>query len=364
MSFIITVLLFIIFLITLFIYYVHHKFAYWAIRSVPFIEPKFPSGNLRRDVHTSILFQQFYNQLKVKSKTKNQSFGGIFFFIVPVVITLNLDFVKNVLVKDFQYFMNRGVYHNEEDDPLTAHLVALEGVKWKNLRSKLTPTFSSGKMKFMFPTIIAVGEKFQQCLEKAIIDDSMIQIKDLVSRYTTDVIGTCAFGIECNSLDDPATQFRTMSRKLLENPRRGNIFKRFFVFAFSDLARKFHVKVIDEEVSGFFMDVVRETVSYREINNVQRNDFMSLLIQLKNGAADESLTINEIAAQVFAFFLAGYETSATTISFVLYELALNQEIQDRARNELKEAMSRHNGELSYECCSELKYLDQIINGKN
>lgn len=62
------------------------------------------------------------------------------------------------------------------------------------------------------------------------------------------------------------------------------------------------------------------------------------------------------------FFLAGFETSATSMTFVLYELAKNMDIQRRARNEINTVLEKY-GVLSYESMMEMSYIEQIINGK-
>lgn len=92
------------------------------------------------------------------------------------------------------------MFYNEKDDPLSAHLFSIEGKKWRDLRTKLTPTFTSGKMRFMYPTIIATANEFKSTLNEMLFNkESMdIEMKDLLARFTTDVIGECAFGIECN----------------------------------------------------------------------------------------------------------------------------------------------------------------------
>jgi cytochrome P450 family 6 len=198
-------------------------------------------------------------------------------------------------------------------DPISAHLFNVDNPKWKGLRAKLTPTFTSGKMKMMFGTVCDVGKKFVETLgvESGEAVDNVIEIKDLAARFTTDVIGSCAFGLDCNSLNDPRADFRAKAKRLFDDPKHSRPFVEFCTM-FKDLARKFHVTFLYKDSTDFFMKVVRETVEYREKNSVNRNDFMHLLIQLKNAGALEGestkigkLTIEEIAAQAVIFILAG-----------------------------------------------------------
>lgn len=116
---------------------------------------------------------------------------------------MDTQLAKNILIKDFSNFADRGQFHNGRDDPLTQHLFNLDGKKWKDMRQRLTPTFTSGKMKFMFPTVIKVSEEFVKVITEqvpAAQNGAVLEIKELMARFTTDVIGTCAFGIECNTL--------------------------------------------------------------------------------------------------------------------------------------------------------------------
>jgi cytochrome P450 family 6 len=77
----------------------------------------------------------------------------------------------------------------------------------------------------------------------------------------------------------------------------------------------------------------------------------------KSGA--KQLTENEIVAQAFMFFLAGYETSATTLSFCTYELVRSPGIQQRLHDEVVAAFDA-NGEMEYDVLARLPYLDAVV----
>lgn len=74
------------------------------------------------------------------------------------------------------------------------------------------------------------------------------------------------------------------------------------------------------------------------------------------------ITDSLLAAQAFVFFVAGFETSSTTISNALYELAQNQDIQDKLREEIKEHEKKNNGEWHYENIKTMPILDGVFKG--
>jgi cytochrome P450 family 6 len=67
--------------------------------------------------------------------------------------------------------------------------------------------------------------------------------------------------------------------------------------------------------------------------------------------------------QALTFLIAGYETSADTLTFALYELALCPEIQQRLRAEIRQVLSKHGGKVTYEGINEMSYLDRVVSGE-
>jgi len=68
-------------------------------------------------------------------------------------------------------------------------------------------------------------------------------------------------------------------------------------------------------------------------------------------------------AQALTFLTAGYETSGSTLSFALYELALHPEIQQRLRAEILQVLRKHDGKLTYDGIQNMSYLDRVVSGE-
>lgn len=130
------------------------------------------------------------------------------------------------------------------------------------------------------------------------------------------------------------------------------------------------------EARDYFVSLVTDTFNYREKNNIIRKDFMQMLMQLRNaGKVSEdgdwtvkksegsvSLSINDCAAQSYLFYLAGFDTSSSALTYCLYELVRNPELLLKVQQEIDETLSRHNNEVTYEAIQDMKYLELCILG--
>ena len=71
----------------------------------------------------------------------------------------------------------------------------------------------------------------------------------------------------------------------------------------------------------------------------------------------------EAAAQAYVFFMAGFQTSAGTIVHCLYELSMNQEIQEKTRTDIDDNLAKNNGVLTYDILQKMDYLNKVVCGK-
>ncbi|KAJ8929028.1 hypothetical protein NQ314_018339, partial [Rhamnusium bicolor] len=313
------------------------SFTYWKGRGLEGPEPSIPFGNAKDFILGRIPFGHFYRDVYFYLKSKGLKHGGIYFSFRPTYVPVDLTIIKNILQNDFSHFWGHGSYVNEEADPLSANVFNLEGPKWKSIRTKLTPTFTSGKMKMMFQTLV-------DC--------------------------SCAFGINCNSMKDPESEFRRYGQKAMEIGLRGILVALLQITMPHWVLDRLKIPLSEADVNDFFFKMVEDTVRYREDNNIVRKDFMHLLIQLKNkknvnenekiAGDEETLTLNEIAAQSVLFFFAGFETSSTTLHFAAYELTMNPNIQEKLRDEINTVLRKYDNQITYEAMMEMTYLDRVI----
>lgn len=134
-------------------FFIRQRYSYWKRLNIPFIPPHFPFGNIKelgKTMDSSKLFEKYYHELKGSAP-----FGGLYFFFNPTILATNLDFIKNILVKDFNHFVGRsGVFSNEIDDPLSGNIFLIDAEKWKRLRTKLTPTFTSTRIRYVYEILL------------------------------------------------------------------------------------------------------------------------------------------------------------------------------------------------------------------
>lgn len=219
---------------------------------------------------------------------KNMDFRARLIILIKHLIVTCIDLGrKKTSVSKFQFHLNQ--------DPLSGHLFNLEGRKWKNLRSKLTPAFSSGKMKRMFYLLVECCEELQRLIDASCNGDrSTIEVRELATKFTIDVIGSCAFGIQINALTNEESEFHQAAKRLSKPSYKATLW-RMLRTALPGLYRLLGVQIIDPNVTIFFKNVVSQMIGQRERTGSRRHDFMDLLIELKNKGVLE----NESGARIY-----------------------------------------------------------------
>ncbi|CAD7084746.1 unnamed protein product [Hermetia illucens] len=370
--------------------WVSKNFDFFEKQGVKFVKPYPLIGTntwlLGRE-NIAVILKKFYDQFP------NEKIFGLFNFAAPFYVIRDPDLIKHLAVKEFENFSNHMKFvDTNHDEFFGSMLTTLRDKKWKEMRSALSPIFTGSKMRMMFELMSEVGEEMSEYFWEKYSNQGPVayDIKNIFSRFTNDVIATCAFGVKCDSFRDPSNEFFKIGQSFVRFSSPLQMMKFLLIRYFPKTSRTFGLMIFSKDNKNLFYKMIIENMNTREKNNIHRPDLINLLMQIRKGelhhedgnddAEHESIaavkeeihnhgnisakklwTDNEIIAQCFLFFIAGFETSSATLRYLAYELATNPEVQEKLVTEIDKLHENLDGShLSYEKIQSLKYLDMVI----
>ncbi|XP_018015218.1 cytochrome P450 3A24-like [Hyalella azteca] len=287
---------------------------------------------------------------------------GLYDWLTPSLTVLSPSLVQSVLIKDFDHFVDRRTFHFN-DEILDEMLTTVTGNHWKGIRSVLTPTFTSGKMKNMFHL---VAEKADQ-LVKACRDQrdhlSRITMPSLFGSFAMDVIGSCAFGMEINSLKNENSAFVDNARALFKTSKTR--MARFLIMVlFPKLAKRLGVNLSTPQINSLAASL-RQTIAARQ-GSPKRGDFVDLMLEARDSNDEQNLarphkyklSDNSIVAQSLLFIVAGYDTTSNSLTTAVHCLAKYTSCQQKVRTELAALGTAE--DITYQDIMEAPYLDAFV----
>lgn len=296
--------------------------------------------------------------IKMYTSFPGARYVGFFDMVNPVLVIRDIDLIKQVTVKNFENFRNHRGFENV--DPLFAkNLFALRDEKWRNVRTILSPAFTSSKIKAMYHLMTECAMNFADCMVEMSGAKEM-NMKDAFTRYTNDVIATCAFGITINSLKDPKNKFYVYGRDMTTFTNFRAL-KFFILRDFPMLARLLRLRFVDEHIGNYFKDIIETIIETRKKEGIVRPDMIQLMIEStgKEGA-ENKLSIDDMVSQAFIFFFAGFDSTATMMSFAALQLAVDPEAQEKLRQEVDAVLENCDGKPTYEAINGMQYLSGVV----
>ena len=356
-------------------YYTTKNHDYWEKRNVKYEKPVPVFGTL----YDNVVAKKSIVEIAVElyNKYPNEPVVGLYRGTTPELVVRDLDIARRILSVDFASFYPRGMGRDPEIEPVFLNLFHVDGDKWKLLRQRLTSTFTTAKLKNMFPLVVQCAEKLQQVGEDIVNRGGDCDVRELMARFTTEFIGACGFGIQMDTINDEHSLFRDLGRKIFKRS-----WKNYVVVALYDLFpdfRKIAQRTLRETV---LMDSIQEiVVNIRKQRNnkpIGRNDFIDLLLELEGkgkitGESVEKRTADGkpehvememdltcMVAQVFVFFAAGFETSSSATSFMLHQLAFHPKEQRKVQEDIDQVLAKYDNKLCYDSIAEMKALSNAF----
>uniref|UniRef100_A0A1I7TRP5 Cytochrome P450 n=1 Tax=Caenorhabditis tropicalis TaxID=1561998 RepID=A0A1I7TRP5_9PELO len=245
-----------------------------------------------------------------------KKFGKVFGFYegaTPVLVVGDPDMLQELFIKKFENFNARkttnyihGDLENEKEEPLV-NVFFSQGNRWKKLRALNNPALSVKSLRLTHDNM----------------ENSVICMVDMFSKH------------------EDGKPFN------IHETAVGTKYKEWVMFnlmvALKNNLQLENVKLGIENPPADFIDMFLEYYS-ETLKNCERPVKIDIL--------------NSITGSVFAFLVAGYDTTANTLAYACHMLMKHPEKMEKAQKEIDEICTSEN--ISYDDMSKLKYVDAII----
>ncbi|GFR81489.1 cytochrome P450 [Elysia marginata] len=298
---------------------------------------------------------------------------GIFFFRKPVLVVTDPEVIKQILIKDFNMYVDRYVVgEGKLQNPLLQLTVFFaQGSTWRRLRKMMTPSFSGTKLRFLTARVNKMARQLSDHLHSSAVEGRPLEAKWVFGAYILDVSAAMTFGLDLNSLSNLEGTFIQRAKSLVTVDRAIQL-KLALVGIFPaclPLLRFFNIGYFKYTDVCFFRDNLRALVRERVSQAEACDDFLQLLLEAEFKDTREEgfampgskLSEDEIVAQALLFIIAGYDGSSGALQFLYYQLAKHQDVQmNVVREILDEIGEDEDDEPTYEKCQSLHYTEAVI----
>jgi len=368
--------------------YLQKCWSFWKGQGLPQIDPKSILGSMPFFITKSSPLDE--GLIQIWEESKGAPVVGCYLMNHPLLMIQDPEIAKEVMVKQFSSFhdrqspamMDRWEYCQTWGDRVIARQMTMApGELWKNLRTTFTPIFSTGKMKAMMVFINETGNRLITTMDKLAESGEDFETKHVLGKFSMDTIASCAFGVDAKVHETEDSIFVKYASELFkQTPIQMMKFMMINIPFGPTILKTFNMNVFPEKPTKFFYDVVLQTINSRKEAKSRRNDLVDMMIDAVKGDLDQNenetdqfykdakldhkvtkkLSEFEIVSTALVILIAGYDTTANTLSYVCYELAKNPEIQERLREEVDDIIDDDCKNIKYEQLQKMPYMDMVL----
>ncbi|XP_060804545.1 cytochrome P450 6k1 isoform X2 [Amyelois transitella] len=330
---------------------------YWAIRDVAHQPPHFIWGSLTflQQKNVGLWMKEMYSRLEYP-------YVGIWLFWRPALIVNCPEIGKRILSKDSEVFRDRFL-RSGKTDPIGHNLFTVKDPFWSTLRNQLNPAFTQAHLRSLHSLLFRKSKQLVQRINEDNTAKKIINLRMVYADFVTDVIGTAAFGVSSDATLTGDSPMRTVTKDLMNlGPWRGMAWSS--IFFFPELTDFFGFTMFPKRSTDHFTKIFQSVAKKRSVEGSDKKDLMDALLKIQQDAKKTGGEINDevLIAQAAIFLQAGFNTTATVLTFATYELAYHLEAQEKLYKEIVE-LKQSLGEKDIHCDDlvNLTYMTCVIN---
>ncbi|EAK6270131.1 cytochrome P450 [Campylobacter coli] len=265
--------------------------------------------------------------------------------------------VKRMMVDEVKEFPKSAFLHELLSPLLGESIFTTNGEVWKKQRELLRPSFEMTRISKVFNLMSEAVSDMMKRFEKY-PNASIIEVDEAMTFITADVIFRT---IMSSKLDEEQGKkildaFVTFQEQSVHTAmRRMFRFPKWLSYVLGDRKRAKAGDVIRQVLS----DIIKpryDAVSSGKAENFE--DILGSLLLVVDAQTNQRFSFEEILDQVAMLFLAGHETTASSLTWTLYLLSLYPDEQEKAYKEIIQVLQGENIQISH--LRQFKYLTNIF----
>ena len=244
-----------------------------------------------------------------------------------------------------------------EEMGLKSGVLTAEGQAWKHQRRMVMASFAPGNVRSYFPSLIKVTQRLRGRWHSAAETGTAVELQEDLMRFTVDAVAGLAFGSDINTLETNDDVIQQHLDKILPALfKRVNAIVPYWRYLKLPADRQLDrsVAIVNDSINEFILQA-RERLDAEPARREQPTNLLESMIVAAD-QPDSGVNNDDVAGNVMTMLLAGEETTATTISWLIYLLERNPQALKRAQEEVDRVVGDLN-ELTPEKLAELKFIE-------
>ncbi|XP_039723625.1 cytochrome P450 4F2 isoform X1 [Pteropus medius] len=291
--------------------------------------------------------------------------------IIPLIILCHPDIVRVVTNASAAIAPKASFFYNSLKLWLGDGLLLSAGDKWSSHRRMLTPAFHFNilkpYMKIFNDSVNILHAKWQRMALEGTIRLDMFEH---ISLMTLDSLQKCIFSFDSHCQEKPSEYIATiLELSALTTKRHDQLFLHMdFLYYLTPDGKRFRraCRLVHDFTDAVIQER-RRTLSDHGIDDFLKAkaktktlDFIDVLLLTKDEDG-KKLSDEDIRAEADTFMFEGHDTTASGLSWVLYNLAKHPEYQERCRREVQELLKdREPKEMEWDDLAQLPFLTMCI----
>jgi cytochrome P450/nitrite reductase/ring-hydroxylating ferredoxin subunit len=243
----------------------------------------------------------------------------------------------------------------------TVGAFSAEGETWRRHRRPVVQALDAHHLRAFLPTLVNVTRRLQRRWEQAAAEGRPVHAQHDLMQYAVDVTTNLAFGYDMNTLEGRGGEVQHHLERILPKiNRRLNAPFPYWHYIRLPADRAFDKSVAAvREAIGCMIGAARERLAQSPELAAHPRNFLEAMVAAQ-ARGEASLSDDEIFSNAFTLLLAGEDTTANTISWVLHFMCRHADVQRRMQDEVAAVLGDAAVLTDLREAAQLAYLDAVV----